>query len=733
MKCRICGYEPNQGLAFCPMCGSRLSKAVPEKSDPMFKAPDIPNINDDRLRKPVAHDVEFNWNSHDFPKPKELRDIKMEWSGVGMMKDDGSEGYVSSRQTAPPAEDFRPSMDEIWKMPEQKTASDTPLWYTQPIPGYDKPQISNIGTTQHFTASGIMQTQPVWPQYSVPTQPPTPHYETPQPHQSAGTEAENEQRTMAREKSYSDSLFEEPSLPDADEGSLTLEHIVPEIGSSSFDLNEKSEEPRMFNTFYTKNEEFQELLDAEYERIRANGSDFLSPAPTLESISLSSDPGKEGEMSEFERMLMADTRDAGYSDETIAIRLPELYRDMRGELSEDVYSGATTVISPSVVTAAGEAAKGLSEELFGSAVSGKPFSEVTSSMSPDAFTKSTIELKIKELKEQEAAEGEIRSLRRKKLEEMAKAREAYFGSSRITAQDITLVEAAASAERESLEQSNVDAAATAAEAENDVKIREQRAREEVPVRAIYHSYEEDEEEKLGCGRLFLRFLLIILIIVAVFEGGYIALTRFMPDSDLSGFVGIAHEGVVNLGKEGWSRAAKAVGSLFDKGADEADKKGVNGGFDISKIIEANNRNIEIVRLDSALARSEDVEYPIEGLKEMQSADESVLEKIYGTLIGYNSAWIDYVNDGKEDCLDYLKADGGAYRSASSFDKVGRIHENFEELVLGEVLVNGEYAYVFDRERIFVKSDEGSSTQNYSWIYKMVLVGDEYKIVDYVSY
>ena len=67
MKCRICGYELDGTTLFCPMCGSKVEAA------------DIA-----AMHAPVKEE-EFSWNTCDFPKPRQMRDIKMEWNGSGVM------------------------------------------------------------------------------------------------------------------------------------------------------------------------------------------------------------------------------------------------------------------------------------------------------------------------------------------------------------------------------------------------------------------------------------------------------------------------------------------------------------------------------------------------------------------------------------------------------------------------------------------------------------------------
>ena len=76
MKCRVCGYEYDDSKLFCPMCGTRAEFAPTSNSD-----------------------IEINWNTKDFPKPKTtVEDAPMQWTNP-----DASEGYVTVPGTREPS------------------------------------------------------------------------------------------------------------------------------------------------------------------------------------------------------------------------------------------------------------------------------------------------------------------------------------------------------------------------------------------------------------------------------------------------------------------------------------------------------------------------------------------------------------------------------------------------------------------------------------------------------
>ncbi|MBR6351464.1 MAG: hypothetical protein IKR93_03975, partial [Firmicutes bacterium] len=209
--------------------------------------------------------------------------------------------------------------------------------------------------------------------------------------------------------------------------------------------------------------------------------------------------------------------------------------------------------------------------------------------------------------------------------------------------------------------------------------------------------------------------------------------QYMPDSSVTQVATLVEQSVTGFFKEGFSRASDFVRGLLHKDAAGADllPDPVSGDYDIGAVVEANNRNIEMVVRDANLRRLADVDYGVSGFASMPGVGNAeMLNAVYGTMIAYNSKWIDYVNDGKQDVLDLLKADGTAYYNAINFDKVGQIKESFGKLALGEVVVNGNTVYVFDEETISVTADGGTAAQTRAWLYELVKVGDEYKIVDY---
>jgi len=986
----------------------------------MFESPDIKEAP---RRRKIVEDEEFNWNTYDFPKPRELRDIKMEWSGTGMMKNDASEGFVSTGQSRPEQQP-RQQMSS-WQMPEQQAIPEPQIWFTPvaggPDPGNLPPQ------TQKFTATGYVRTHPMWqsvpsspviksfeeqypfpkrqesaaepevreevpapkakpeepemPSWHMPQQkeepytadaaddavkqalepifapiehtapeapvteaaapeaeaampeaepagpafdaaepeaavPETENTDIPAAETPEDTAADDEPEMSELEKilrALDDSYVEEsstikssaydtselpeiPAIPDAsvpevpfaagteaavtvpvpefsapeqpvfseppaaentaeqitaevpvaeqapemplpeaaaeapqepetfpeaevppasevqdepeaipepeaqpgpeampepeaqpeDEASeepLTVEDII-----ASVPAEEAPKQPRMFNTFYTKNEEFQKLLDQEYQKIIARGGKvYISPAITGETAASpapSADPqktaGASEDLSDFEKMLLEGTQAGDLEDATIPIKLSDLKKepaaaDAAAPSAED--NAKTKVIEGSAIAAGIAAAAEKAAEVSaaeapkpavdiqtrndapakGFAATGsvpdipaakavenvsvpdipvaktpdvnvRPFAEVTESIGPEAFVRNTIELKVKELKEKENSDREIRELRRKELERMQEARRKVFGTE-TSPQDMEAAIAAAEEARTGKKKAEKQEVKPAEKPV--VKTDKNAAKKAAEKKSQAGSADYDEERRR---HPVLTFVLILLIIAAVFEGGLFALKQYAPESGITYMGTLVEQSVGNFFKDGIARTSSFFRGLFNR--DSANTENLpeslsNADYDFGAVVEANNRNIEMVVRDANLRRMPNTDYGISGFASMAGVGNTeLLDSIYGTMIAYNSKWIDYINDGKTDVLDLMKADGSAYYNAVNFDKVGQISESFGRLALGEVVSDGNTVYVFDSETISVTSGEETSEQTREWIYELVKVGDEYKIVDY---
>ena len=240
-----------------------------------------------------------------------------------------------------------------------------------------------------------------------------------------------------------------------------------------------------------------------------------------------------------------------------------------------------------------------------------------------------------------------------------------------------------------------------------------------------------------------KFLLILILLALIFEVAVVGLRTFAPDSEWTKTASDVEKMVVDQAID-FGNAAKqfVIDNLeklgFDmtsKETDIPDAEDVEPKLDLGSLVAQYNKNIKSISESPTLGYKSTGEYEIEGLDAMAVVEDiDMKEAVYACLISFNSKWVDYVNKGEDkSCLDLLKADGEAYRSALNFSKIGLIEEEFESLTLGEIRrVENEY-YVFVREQISVTENGDTSLSSYSWLYHLEDIAGEKKIVDYTAF
>lgn len=151
MKCRLCGYEIGGGKDYCPMCGTK----VLDQAKTNFS----------------AASTEIAWNTKDFPKPKQVEDIEMNWGNgfKSFMAQDASEGFVSVEKTASaaPKPQFTAKKADPFELPTQMQQNQQPTFISsqtkQPVYKY-----------QPTATSTPVRPAPVQPRPQAPVSAPQP-------------------------------------------------------------------------------------------------------------------------------------------------------------------------------------------------------------------------------------------------------------------------------------------------------------------------------------------------------------------------------------------------------------------------------------------------------------------------------------------------------------------------------------------------------------------------------
>ena len=704
----------------------------------------------------------------------------------------------------------------------------TPPVYAPAYPSYTAPQ----QPVQPQTPPAPVQPEPV-PVPPAPAEPAVPAQPEPAP-QPAPEEPEPAPATVAEpgERILEENIvatMEMPAVTEPAEPAAPAEPAEPEIPAqpepempeipAQPEPDENGRYPERFFTFNKRNEEFQQLLNKEYERLRAlRGSDeddlvhttvfrkdTFQPTPAQDffhSDDVSSD------LTEFEKMLFESTKDAE-GDETLAI-------------NRDRIKGAAF------------SAEDLIEPLPEKAGDTHPIgTEAPAEEEPEPETPEEPEVPL-------TKEELARRSHREKMEAMALAREKYFASLRTMTAEMKAVkeaefkaqlekeariehepvvkeevpektpeqiaaekeeEARLAAEREAAEreaaiarakeemeaakeaqrleeEKAAEAAEEAAPAEepeeepaegpetqpeepafeetpekeeekepsftDDLEIAEKEP--QVPERNktevlndVLDDVEEEtaEKEKRERSHWFLKFLLALAIVIAAAEGGTYALNQYAPDSPASIIATGVQQNVHQFVQSGIDQIKakfqkeEAEPQQPEEEPQQPEEEGAS--FVLSDLIAQNNKNIEDVVENLAIGYDSQRSYDIPGLASSQLVtDAAEKANVIKTLIAYNSSWIDFINGESQDCLDYLKADGTAYRSAVTFDKIGQITEQFKKLEIGEIRKTDDTYFAFAGETIEVTQEDTTAQSSGFMVYEMVPVGDDLKIKDYYN-
>jgi len=535
-------------------------------------------------------------------------------------------------------------------------------------------------------------------------------------------------------------------------------------------MAESTKQAERFFTFQKKNEEFQRLLDQEYEKLksRKRGEDYREeqfrmpqedmlaqrnaqrqatmqaqqarnmqgfvPSPMyrqptpVSPVGYQAPPGpafRAEDLNDFEQMLIENTKDADFvTGDTLPINLEKIQAEVRAQEEARLRQNQNQ-----------EAIRAQQEA-----------SNRQDQLEREAVLRAQMEKQAAAAVEMKAAETEQihKSANRERLEAMAKAREDYFRSIGIEP------EAAESAEVKSEEiaadvtektESMAEPPETE-QAEQEVQSDDaEKPLEELfaPLDEVLNQEKKAKKKKHG----FLKFLAVLLLLAGLAEVSVIGLRQFLPDHEITKTTTQIEQTVIT---EVTTRSlqfrdyVKSVlkGFGIELGTSEAPEDPLpeeEPVFNLGALVTVFNKNIKSVTESPKLGFDSTKVYEIEGLGDMETiSDIETKEAVYSCLISFNSKWIDYVNDGEDkSCLELLKADGAAYRSTVNFPKVGQINETFDSLVLGEIRYNEEQYFTFVREQITIVEDETSTKRSYSWIYRLEDVAGDLKIVDYTSF
>ncbi len=626
----------------------------------------------------AGNDTEFSWNTIDFPKPRKIQDIEMDWSGSGrkrettFMTPDASEGFVPK---AGKTEESKPEPQPQAQQP-QYTAPTQQFGWTMPSSAWTMPAQQQVVVPQPYN---VVMPQPLYVTQPVPVV---------QPVIQPGIQAAYP--TMATMPT-----FQQPAQ--TTDVYNWLDKELKDNQSSKVDPSQEQ-----FFTFMKKNEDFQKLLDEEYSRykkkydtnatslqlqvqeaLRKQSKEIEEEVekeikPALDKTAIytpkaehafpqkatNSTLFKSEPVTDFDKMIMEGTQSSEeVGDATLAISNEQLKKEI-DEVAQKVEAAYT---QPQIKIPFGDTK--FDNELV--------FDETPSKDPASIFN-------FKQYDENK---------RQKDLEQMAAAREAFF-----TPQP-----------KEDLDKTS-----------------------DVEIKNIFdqwdQEYKESKEKKNKKRKKggFSRFLLILLLLIAIFVGADFAAITFSPENQIGEFffgVNDKVEDVYNLVLEKIRGGERGSQGDEQQTLQEATVNSVNS-------------NIQKITFDVDGSKySEQGTYGFPNLGATAIVDdEQLIADVSKVLVQYNCAWIDHVNSGEDNsCFDFLTADGQAIKAATNYAGVGKVTETFKKLNIGEVRKDADSVYVFADELISVKQGNELTEVPSRVIYRMENVDNDYKIAEYVTY
>lgn len=159
----------------------------------------------------------------------------------------------------------------------------------------------------------------------------------------------------------------------------------------------------------------------------------------------------------------------------------------------------------------------------------------------------------------------------------------------------------------------------------------------------------------------------------------------------------------------------------------------------------NNINIKQVKSNETLVYQAGRDYGLADINNSKPIENNIWltrdegdtvyfdQSVVGTIIAFDSQWIDYVNGGSDSVLELLKKDSKAYRNAVSFSKVGKVKETFQLLEIGEIRQGAHGFYVWVHEALQITEKGVTTDKQYNWIYYLEPVEENLKIVNYFKF
>lgn len=309
---------------------------------------------------------------------------------------------------------------------------------------------------------------------------------------------------------------------------------------------------------------------------------------------------------------------------------------------------------------------------------------------------------------------------------------------------------------------------TADSAEETPEKTEDTAEEDQELAPLWFESKEEEVEVRRRGYIG-RVILVVIIAALLAEAIILSIQYFMPESNAAKKAGEINTAVIETLTE-WKD--KTVNFFKGSGEEEAevpilpeeeedDQPGLHEeeedtdkepdttpAADKNALISAVsglNKNIGKVKANDNLAWESGKDYAIVDIKNSKPIENNHWytdangkhfyydREIVATLIDFDSKWVDYVNGGSDDVIDLTKKGSKAYNNVATFSKVGKVEQTFLLLQIGEIREGKQGFYAWTYEEIKEVQGGNTSIKKYNWIYQLEPVDGKMKITNYYRY
>lgn len=742
MFCRKCGKSLLDGDRFCSYCGAQ----VIERRESLNINENIEEVVYNRAHfEGLSRDTKPYWNLEGFPvqsdEPRKTEDIRVDWEKRELPKREPLLKFVEEATPQPEekAEAVEASAPKKVPMPTlsfatmPEAAPENAPEKSEPIDIFEifdrqleeekKKSIEERGTLVFDRQEGKIKLA-----------------EEERERQAEEERAKQEKEEKAKKEA------EEKARLEAEKEKHTAE-LEKEIFGAIEKKRERAsssaeEQIDKFYTFSQKNEEFQRLLDKEYERLRGN-IPYKAPARTVEEPVVESAPVAAAETVAVSEPKAAEPVEAAFVPEEPVVE-ETVVEEATVAAEAIVEAKAEPVVSETVIAAApiGHLEEIVPEEgkervaLEEKSVAAEPIPVAIVAEPPV-----TVAVEVEEATEPEKVEPAMQSPighEEVSAEQVAEVKIPSFV--------IPAVNHKEEAKEETKEEDNApvseDILASIVEDKATDPTKEDLEKvlpwdEEVSVGEF-----KVEEKKTSP----LAVLFGIVAAVLVIEAALVGIKCFLPESPAAKFINEKMGFAVN-----WVDQIKTE---KENPADEEEQEPIQEevstlpSADKNALIQANaayNENIAVIEADDTLAYDENKDYGDEIINNSKPIENNIWyedengttffydNEVVKAIIQFDSSWIDYVNGENEATLGILKGGSLAYENAKNYSKVGQVDKKFDFLKIGEIRQNGETFCIWVHEAISTTENGSASTAEYKWVYQLEPVEGQMKIVNYVQF